>query len=643
MRVLLLEDNIGVANIIKDCLDSWGNSTLHLHTGATAWKCLNEMVIDLLIVDWNLPDLSGTELVRKVRTSGYHRDLAILMISGQAGRAEMVDAIAAGINGFLAKPFTPLQLKEKVDEVLQVARQPPRTEQLKHACENLLALAPEGASPIVLLGEPTRVCEDLQRDENKKVADYLMRVIAAIDEINGDASEREQIHCLADDTSWDIVQRINKEETRERIFLALLSADCIGATSLHLRLLEINKNSGMTIVIVCDDPSEIPADIRAVINTLGFAICTRDELDRDRLRQLIGRQVAAGKDALAELGIPSAQTIRRRIEEDLETVTALPTLPRVYQKIVQLSLDPDSDLAEWIDVLKIDPMACATIIRHAHSPVYGFSGKVDDIERAATLLGKITIKNLVASESLKRAFRSVEEKGFLLEDFWLHSATVGFAALVLAFPLQERYWSVEERAQFQTFRLDPVVIELLKKIDLPQRLQLDRTREDPFVGGLMHDIGKVVMAQSYPGLFPLIVEQLERYNWAISASTAEEEVAGGLSHAIAGEILGRRWGLRDRVCQVIGGHHKPASDDAYVFLIGAADIMGQVLHPFPSGPRSAVGEALAAKSLNWVKHMLPEGFFDQAFLSSEEFCLLAEALSPTVRRLTEELREAVAK
>ncbi len=642
MKVLLLEDNLGVANIIKGCLEGWGNSTLHLRTGQAAWKSLNEVEVDLLIVDWKLPDLLGTELVRKVRGSARHRGLAILMISGQAGREEMIAAITVGINGFLAKPFTPLQLKEKIDEVWKTARKPPRAEQLEQAYTSLSALAPGGIGPIVLLVEPIRALDELQREDKRKIADYFIRIVSAVDEINAADLGREKVDCLVDDSICHIVQRANGGEVRERISLVLVSSDFVDETPLQLRLLEINKKSGMTIGIVCDGAAEISYGSRREIDRLGLPILRRDELGGERLRQLIGIGGSLSKGAPDDQATLSAREIRQRIEGDFATATALPTLPRVYQKIIQLSLDPNSDFAEWIGVLKIDPMACATIIRHAHSPVYGFQGKVDEIERAAVLLGKNTIKNLVASEAIKRAFRSVEEKGFSLEDFWLHSATVGFAAFALAFPLQEQDWSAEERAQFEAFHLDAGAVELLKRIDLPQRLKLDRMWEDPFVGGLMHDIGKVVMAQAYPGLFPLLVEQLDRYNWAIAMSTAEEEVAGNLSHAIVGEILGRRWGLRDRVCQVIGGHHKPAPHDAYTFLIGAADVLGQALRPFPLGPRSAVGEALAAKSLNWVAHFLPEGFFDQPYLTAEEFCLLADALSPTVQRLTEEMRETIA-
>ena len=76
-----------------------------------------------------------------------------------------------------------------------------------------------------------------------------------------------------------------------------------------------------------------------------------------------------------------------------------------------------------------------------------------------------------------------------------------------------------------------------------QRLRRDPAQAGVFVAGSMHDIGKGVMVNSYPGLFPLLLAEMRSNQWSASMLHAEQEVASGLTHTVTGEILIRKWGL----------------------------------------------------------------------------------------------------
>ena len=77
-----------------------------------------------------------------------------------------------------------------------------------------------------------------------------------------------------------------------------------------------------------------------------------------------------------------------------------------------------------------------------------------------------------------------------------------------------------------------------------QRLRRDPAQAGVFVAGSMHDIGKDVMVNSYPGLFPLLLDEMRSKQWATSSMLhAEQEVSSGLTHTVTGEILIRKWGL----------------------------------------------------------------------------------------------------
>jgi hypothetical protein len=122
---------------------------------------------------------------------------------------------------------------------------------------------------------------------------------------------------------------------------------------------------------------------------------------------------------------------------------------------------------------------------------------------------------------------------------------------------------------------------------------------------------------------------------------AEREIAGGLTHPIAGEVLARKWQLGDELCNVILHHHQAEIDNSFAFLIGLADAVAQSIHPFPKTTRPPVKRALVDGNLSSVRRFLPEGFFDQPLITPSEFTELALAITPKVKYLTKQMQQAV--
>jgi HD-like signal output (HDOD) protein len=182
--------------------------------------------------------------------------------------------------------------------------------------------------------------------------------------------------------------------------------------------------------------------------------------------------------------------------------------------------------------------------------------------------------------------------------------------------------------------------EVLRAINLPNRLKLD-PGAPCFIAGTMHDIGKGVMVSSYPGLFPMLLDELHEKEWKISMLTAEQTVAGGLTHPVAGEVLMRNWGLADQLGNVVLSHHSPDPDDRLTFLVSIADVVGQVLFPFPAGAKYPLAAAVEEGSLADVMTFLPMGFLDQPLLSTDELVSLINAISSRVRQFVDETRRSV--
>jgi two-component system chemotaxis response regulator CheY len=89
--------------------------------GVEGWNALDTNPdIDMLITDWNMPEMNGLELVKKVRADARFKDLPIIMVTTEGGKAEVITALKAGVNNYIVKPFTPQVLKEKLGAVMGI-------------------------------------------------------------------------------------------------------------------------------------------------------------------------------------------------------------------------------------------------------------------------------------------------------------------------------------------------------------------------------------------------------------------------------------------------------------------------------------------------------------------------------------------
>ena len=87
--------------------------------GLTALPLLQNGDFDFLVTDWNMPGMTGIDLLKKVREDERLRTLPVLMVTAEAKREQIVMAAQAGVNGYVVKPFTAAVLKEKIDKIFE--------------------------------------------------------------------------------------------------------------------------------------------------------------------------------------------------------------------------------------------------------------------------------------------------------------------------------------------------------------------------------------------------------------------------------------------------------------------------------------------------------------------------------------------
>jgi CheY-like chemotaxis protein len=120
LRILVVEDDPTVAEVIVGLLDSLGHQAVHAAQGLVALTELATSRFDLAFLDLDLPGLDGFELARLIRGQG--QTLALIALTARADSQAEPLALAAGMDGFLRKPVTSALLQEKIDQVLAALR-----------------------------------------------------------------------------------------------------------------------------------------------------------------------------------------------------------------------------------------------------------------------------------------------------------------------------------------------------------------------------------------------------------------------------------------------------------------------------------------------------------------------------------------
>jgi len=120
MRILVVDDFSTMRRIIKNILRQLGfNNIEEADDGSTGWEVLNKGGIDFIISDWNMPQMTGIEFLRKVRASEEFSDLPFLMVTAEAQQENIIEAVQAKVSNYIVKPFTAETLKQKIDKIFE--------------------------------------------------------------------------------------------------------------------------------------------------------------------------------------------------------------------------------------------------------------------------------------------------------------------------------------------------------------------------------------------------------------------------------------------------------------------------------------------------------------------------------------------
>ncbi|WP_027358014.1 chemotaxis response regulator CheY [Desulforegula conservatrix] len=119
IKILCVDDFATMRRILKNILKQLGfNNITEADDGTTALEELKKSHYDLIISDWNMPKMTGLELLKTIRSTPEFKDIPFLMVTAEAQKQNVIEAVQAGVSNYVVKPFTAEAIAEKLQKIL---------------------------------------------------------------------------------------------------------------------------------------------------------------------------------------------------------------------------------------------------------------------------------------------------------------------------------------------------------------------------------------------------------------------------------------------------------------------------------------------------------------------------------------------
>lgn len=246
-------------------------------------------------------------------------------------------------------------------------------------------------------------------------------------------------------------------------------------------------------------------------------------------------------------------------QELVNSNVELVSLPAIVTKVNDLLNSPTASAADIAELISQDPGLTLRLLKMVNSPFYNFPSKIETVSMAITVLGINQLRDLLIATTLVNRFKSKPDTDFDIETFWCHSITTGLAARTIA---------------------------LNRKIPNSERL---------FIAGLLHDIGKMLMAL----LLPMHYAELNQSY--LQSTKANESDIFGFNHDELGECLLNTWHFPSTIATPIRHHHDLQSADMYktdTAILHIGNVIANNIQAPVSPDDDTLLNPLALKTLN---------------------------------------------
>jgi putative nucleotidyltransferase with HDIG domain len=266
-------------------------------------------------------------------------------------------------------------------------------------------------------------------------------------------------------------------------------------------------------VIVClDEPSRELIEQMETINTVQILV---KPLNQNVLSRIIAELESIQKPLEPDKQVYNDSSIRRK----LKMIGRLAPLPTLVRKIMEILKNPNSSARDLAEEIKKDQVITARILKIVNSAYYGFHREISNVDHAIVVLGFDEVMNIAQAACLMNAFNFESDEYFNREKFWIHALGTAYIARALC-----RYTSKVES-------------------------------KDAFVVGLLHDFGKVILAQHFSSSFHDLIKLAVNQKRSLHLIGCE---VAGIEHAEVGSLVAESWQLPVSLVNAIRYHHFPS-------------------------------------------------------------------------------------
>lgn len=267
---------------------------------------------------------------------------------------------------------------------------------------------------------------------------------------------------------------------------------------------------------------------------------------------------------------PSTENPEKRMNVIQNYLSRMPSLSTTAMKVSEICNNPRTSPADLNRIISLDPVLTGRVLKLVNSAYYGLPGQVASLTRAIIMLGLNTVVNLAISTAVVEKVSVKNPSGALSVDaFWTHSLCVGVVAKFLS---------------------------ALRNIP-------PAGQEEYFVGGLLHDLGKVVLNECFPEEYRQVFETAKEGGKPLQE--AESEVFG-IDHTQVGLMIAEKWQLGTSLRDTLGWHHHPEGVEGagrdLVGLVGLGDKianwLGMGAPEYPRSDDSVIAAAIEKAGLN---------------------------------------------
>ena len=118
IKILVVDDFSTMRRIVKNILRQLNfNNIIEADDGSTALDVLQREKIDMVVSDWNMPKMTGLELLKVIRADDALKHIPFLMVTAEAQQENIIEAVKSGVSNYIVKPFTAETLSQKINQI----------------------------------------------------------------------------------------------------------------------------------------------------------------------------------------------------------------------------------------------------------------------------------------------------------------------------------------------------------------------------------------------------------------------------------------------------------------------------------------------------------------------------------------------